>query len=234
MQGPLAIDFETTDKDPLKALPVEVALYGKLWEDEKLINPGVSIPIETSAIHHITDEDVIDAKPWEEVKPWLNKIIHQMEPAILIAHNAEYEQGVMREIAHEAVWICTYKCALVAWPDAPSHKNEVLRYMLKLPDLGRAGMQKAHSALHDARVTFQIYEKLSAMYDLPTMIQISKEPKRFPKIPFGKHVGTTWDKIPGDYLGWICKQVDMDKDIVFCARGELDQRRMRSAVTKSN
>src|SRR5262245_25865334 len=30
----------------------------------------------------------------------------------------------------EVPWLCTYKSALRAWPDAPRHSNSVLRYWL--------------------------------------------------------------------------------------------------------
>lgn len=62
--GPLlGFDLETTSSDPKEALPVSFALVN--YEDGALVNstyhlvnPGVSIPQDSTAIHHITDEMV--------------------------------------------------------------------------------------------------------------------------------------------------------------------------------
>lgn len=234
MNGPAAIDFETTDKDPLKAEPIEVALYNDAGlMIQEFIKPVKPIPPETSAIHHIVDADVKNARPWQQVRAGIANIIDNLDPCILIAHNADYERAILGSLANEASWICTYKCALRVWPDAPSHKNEVLRYYLGLGDLGRSASNQAHTALHDCRVTFSIFAELLKKASLQDLLKWSIEPKHFPRIPFGKYAGTTWDKIPGDYLHWMVKQVDMDIDILECAGREI-MRRRNNAATRSD
>jgi DNA polymerase-3 subunit epsilon len=62
----LGFDLESTGVDPHTALPVSYALVGFEGGDvmrsrSALINPGVPIPPEATAIHHITDEMVADA-----------------------------------------------------------------------------------------------------------------------------------------------------------------------------
>jgi exodeoxyribonuclease X len=234
MQGPASIDFETTDKEHEKAHAVEVAIFGLDNIIQELIKPPILIPIETSAIHHITDKDVEYCRNWNEVKAGIRAYVDHLDPKILVAHNAEYEQGILKEGFEDVIWICTYKCALVFWPDAPNHKNETLRYMLNLPELGRKHSHSAHTALHDARVTFQILQELLKLTTLDTLIQITKEPKQFSKISFGKHAGSKWAEIDSGYLNWICNQTTMDKDIVSCAKKELDRRRMANATPRSN
>jgi DNA polymerase-3 subunit epsilon len=61
----LGLDLEATGKEPETAIPVQFALA--YWDGEKftqvrhgLINPGVPIPEESTAIHHITDEMVAE------------------------------------------------------------------------------------------------------------------------------------------------------------------------------
>jgi exodeoxyribonuclease X len=230
MRGPVAIDFETTDKDPKIAHALEVALYGPDCDYTVLIKPPIVIPVETSAIHHITDEDVAFARDWDSAKGGLRILVDSMDTKILVAHNAEYEQGILKDGFEDVQWVCTYKIALRLWPDAPNHKNETLRYFLGLPNLGRFHAQMAHSAHHDTVVTYGILQEALKQESIDTLIKWSSEPKAFPKIPFGKHAGSKWDAIPADYLQWVCKQVDMDKDIVHCARGELDRRRMANAT----
>lgn len=230
IRGPATIDFETTDKDAKIAHPVEFAIYTDDATFVEFIKPPIPIPAETSAVHHIVDDDVRYSRSWEQVKPDIRNIVDAMDCKILVAHNAEYEQNILKEGFEDVQWVCTYKCALVIWPDAPAHKNEVLRYWLNLPDLGRKFGQIAHSALHDCKVTHQILGRMLELHSIEELILWSSQPKKFPKIPFGKHAGMKWEAIPGDYLGWICKQVDMDKDIIYCARLELDRRRMANAT----
>lgn len=229
------IDFETTDKDPKVAHPIELAILpfdGRYIST--YIKPPISIPPETSAIHHIIDEDVASAKGWDEIKPFFLELIFSVPgKPILVAHNAEYEKDVLKEIP-EVDWICTYKCALRIWPDAPAHKNEVLRYWLGFPEIGRAFPQNAHNALHDCLVTQRILLEeikflcnkhgIMAANAIQMLIDWSKEPALLPRIPMGKHRGDTWDKVPEGYLRWMLQQVDMSKDLTWNARRELDRR----------
>ena len=62
----VVVDFETTGPDPNTCMPIEVAAVrfrgGEIMERaSSLINPGVPIPAESTAIHGITDEMVADA-----------------------------------------------------------------------------------------------------------------------------------------------------------------------------
>lgn len=70
----LFFDTETTGVDPEDARIVEL---GAAYFEERvftehrrmLVNPGVPIPEEASAIHHITDEIVADKPPFSEIAP---------------------------------------------------------------------------------------------------------------------------------------------------------------------
>ena len=70
------------------------------------------------------------------------------EPAALCAHFAKFDRGFFDPAGSK--WLCTYKIALWLWPDCPSHKNNVLRYWLKLKlAMDDLGLQQ-HRALRDA------------------------------------------------------------------------------------
>ena len=227
MDNPVfTIDFETTDKDPKVALPVEVALYNRDWQYETLIYCE-NIPAETSAIHHIIDRDVANAPDWNSVKNNLATTCGSVPPlAVLVAHNAEYEKTILGDDFVPVLWVCTYKCSLRVWPDAPAHRNEVLRYHLKLGnDRGRAHSHSTHNALHDAKITFGIFEELLKYTTLGQLIEWTEQPAKLPKMPMGKHYGQTWDTIPGPYLQWCCNQADMREDVKHCAKEELQRRR---------
>lgn len=226
------VDTETTGIDPKTCKIVEVALFNGFgirpanpflnWVS--FVNPGEPIPPEVSAIHHICDEDVVDAPDWNQVRGEFYGRLNSAGITILAAHNVEFDSQFLG-LGPDQVWICTYKCALRQWPDAPSHKNEVLKYWLKLGDRGRRHMHGAHSALHDCTTTALILEELLKHQSVETLIEWTKGPKMFSKIAFGKHAGKRWEEIDGGYLVWMCKQPDMDKDLVGCAARELQRRR---------
>ncbi len=222
------IDTETTGVDTKTCKVVEVACLSPAIFDvfEQYVNPGEPIPPEVSAIHHICDADVADAKDWPTVKAELSGWINKQGITILCAHNVEYDSAVLG-FGPDQVWICTYKCALRQWPDAPSHKNEVLKYWLGLGDRGRAYSHAAHSALHDCNTTALILNELLKHQSVETLIQWSNGPKMFSKIAFGKHAGKKWEDIDSGYLNWIIAQKDMDADIKGCAERELANRRRR-------
>jgi exodeoxyribonuclease X len=231
---PVSIDFETTDKDPAKAHPIECALYtGHGHYDCFLIKSPILIPPETSAVHHIIDTDLEKAITWEEGQEQINRFLaiqltnSGCDRVLLIAHNAKYEQTIMAktviEVPHS--WVCTYKCAMETYATAPSFSNEALRYWIPLDNLGRMYSQSTHSALHDAKVTMGLFMNFQTRLSDEEMIKISSEPARFPKIPFGKWRGYEWGKIPADYLTWMLRQGDMEADIKECAKRELARRR---------
>lgn len=236
------IDFETTGVDSKTCHPVEVAVYGKDLEIDLLICPPCKIPSETSAVHHITDTDVAAADNWREVRDHLAERLTRDRDShlpILVAHNAEYEKNIIQQECAGAqpfppvIWICTYKCALRVWPDAPGHKNEVLRYWLQLgDDRGRRSGQNPHSAMHDARVTYLILQALLEHATIDELVEWTELPAKLPKMPMGKHFGKPWNEVPGDYLQWILKQADMREDVKYCAREELDRRRKGNATTR--
>jgi len=225
------IDFETTDKDAKKCHPIEFAAVSADREFTTFIKCPVPIPPETSAIHHIVAADIEAdtlAKTWDDLRI---TILNPPEGTIYVAHNAKYEQGVIGEGYEALSWICTYKVALRLWPDAPNHKNETLRYHLGLGQLGRSASQQTHSALHDCRVTSLILIEALQYATLQEMVQWTSEPAQYSKIMFGKYAGSKWDAIDLGYLQWICKQADMDIDIVACAAREIQRRREASSAT---
>jgi DNA polymerase-3 subunit epsilon len=73
LDRPLAVlDLETTGTNPQSDRIVEVAVLtyfpdSKPVRFHRLINPGVPIPEEASAVHGITDEDVADRRQFEAI-----------------------------------------------------------------------------------------------------------------------------------------------------------------------
>jgi exodeoxyribonuclease X len=119
------------------------------------------------------------------------------------------------------------KCSLRAWPDAPAHGNQVLRYHHKFDayeGFDRALASRAHRAEPDAYVTAYLVHKLLSVHGIDVLQAWTKEPKSYPTIGFGKHRGSKWADVLDDYLEWMLKQTGMDPNAVHCAKLELGRR----------
>lgn len=208
----LVIDTETTGLGPAKDRIVEVAaiiaIGGDLIEPvfHTLVNPGMPIPPEVSAVHGVADWDVAGKPFLEEVWPDLQTYIDKVD--CLVAHNAPFDRSFLPNV--DRPWLDTYRLAQHLWPDAPNHKNQTLRYWLKL----KLDKTNAHSADGDALVTANLLERMILSYltsgnrdDLLAMIDYAESPVYVPKMTFGKHFGKALIDIPHDYLRWVLANV---------------------------
>jgi exodeoxyribonuclease X len=167
--------------------------------------------------------DAIDDYFGQEARYALREMF--AEPAdVMVAHSARFERGFIADTATGGLpWICTVRSAKAVWPHAPGHSNQVLRYWRGLK-LDPALANPAHRAGPDAWVTAHILIDLLAEAKVEQMIEWTREPRRFDRIPFGKHRGRPWSEPPEDYLSWMVAQADMDSAVVAAARQELARR----------
>lgn len=214
------IDFETTGipSEEDKHAIVEIGwcdLDGHVVgvPDSVLCNPGRPIPHEAMAVHHITDAEVKDATGSIDVLG---------NPDYFAAHFADFERQFFQT---DVPFICTYKVALRIWPDAPSHSLQFLRYHLDLVAPAHVAMPP-HRAAPDAYLCAVLLQRIvmDAGTPLSEMVRWSNGPALLPRVPFGKHKGSKWDEVPIDYLDWVVRQKDMDRDMVANARHHLKQR----------
>lgn len=188
---------------------------------ESLVNPGIPIPPEASAIHHITDEDVQDAPGIEDaMMPFFEE-----EFDFVVAHQAAFDKRMMD--FGEAPWACTLKMSRAVYPDAPSHKNQFLRYYLNLPKLTYASTSFAHRALYDSECTTHLFQhllsKATSENPIESIIHLSNNPRLLKTCKLKKHMDKPWSEVPRDYLNWILNPrtphpQPFDEDIVFTAR----------------
>lgn len=216
------IDCETTGLDPIEDRVVEIgcvdlnengAFEGVM---QTLVNPLRDIPPKASAIHHITT-----AMIEEDMSPTYGEAILGFHGAnYYVAHNSRFDQQFLTV---NGPWIDTYRCSVIAWPDAPGHGNQVLSYFLDLPrppeDCGHA-----HRALYDAWTTAFLFQRLMDRFSIDEMLEISSRPALLPRINFGKHAGTAFGDLDGGYLTWMSNQ-DFDEDIMFTVAHEIRRRR---------
>lgn len=206
--------------DPAKAAPLTVT-RGRMWSS--LVNPGMPIPPEASAIHDITDEMVANAPTLADVMP----IITESAPKLVCAHHNRFDMKFIHQNGWQ--WLDTYRIALWLWPEAPNHKNSTLRYWLKLnldPAVISAPGNRSHSALWDAYVTGAILRRaIMSGATIEDMLRVSSQPALLPRLGFGKHAMDSIVDVPTGYLSWILDQQGMEEDIIHTARTEMARRR---------
>lgn len=221
------IDFETTGI-PTDDVEHSVCEFGFVDMDaetkevlkahDALVVPTTEMDIEAQAVHHITFKQACGGFPWDNAHDILLRESASDENTIIyVAHNADYEKQFFKP--EGARWIDTYKVALVLYPDAPRHTNQVLKYYLEIEDAPHH--HPPHRALPDCHVTTEILKKMSEKMTFNEMIHISKQPPYLTKIAFGKHEGTRFEDLPYDYCQWVLKQ-DFDEGVKAGAQRRID------------
>ena len=166
------------------------------------VNPGCPIDPRASAVHGITDENVMFCKP-------LSEVFAPEGPTISIGHNTSFDiKFLSPHYENLAGSLCTLALARQYIKDAPNHKLGTL-----VQHLGLAG-GKAHSALGDVHSTVQLLRVLvdKAGRDLPTLVAAARKAKNVLVMPFGKYKGQQVLTLPKDYIQWFVKQ-EIDKDL---------------------
>jgi exodeoxyribonuclease X len=234
------VDFETTGLPPKPCAVCEAAYVdlvsrtGNVWSRgavwSSLVNPQAPIDVEAMAVHHITDEMVADAPTWDAVARRLTE--RDDYPAdtlitIFAAHHAAFERALFDPPG--AMWVDTYKNAVTLWPDAPSFKNQVLRYWLglKLVSYLENHPVLPHRALGDAYVSAGILRRqFIEGLTLPDMVTIAANPVVLPRFHFGEHAGKPLPDVPTSYLEWIVKKSKgpWDPDVLHTAMHHLTAR----------
>lgn len=221
------VDTETTGTGAGDT-PVEVALVrvhdGAQFSS--LVNPGRSIPPESSAVHGITDEDIEAA-----AAPHLAELEEELRAfvgnAILVAHNADFDRGMLPMFERQR-WLCTMRLAKHAFPQAPNFKNATLRYWRKLKIAAPEGLQM-HRALYDAIVTTALFAdlrtecaRLFGAVSGSQLLELARQPALVRTMPFGKHFGEPIDQIPSGYLKWLLEKCDnVDDDLRYTVKQAL-------------
>lgn len=186
---------------------------------QEFVNPGRPIPYTASAVHHIVDADVAGAMIQAEAIHWAT-----VGADYVASHNWEFDRQFMPGCRAPA--ICTLKGAREVWPDLESHSNQALRYFLGVCQSREERFEAAHRAGFDTLVTAHILLELLNRLPVERLVEISRQPSRLARMPFGKHKGLRFSEIPWDYLDFIVNKSDnMGEDIKFSARCELQRRR---------
>jgi exodeoxyribonuclease X len=223
-------DIETTGTDANEHAIVEIACVDLddrcfVAPRSSLVKPPHHVPPQTSAIHHLTDADLVNAPSARDIVP---VILTPGDKPIYVAHNAGFEQSFLAPYVPDAVWLCTFKAALRRFPELPGHSNQCLRYCLdldrKYPEQAKHFMPP-HRALPDAWVTACILDELLIDVPIDDMVAWTSEPALLPTCPIGTPWrGMPWARVDDSFLCWIIKKEGMDGDLVWNASRELKRR----------
>lgn len=179
-------------------------------------DPKLPCNVEALATHHITP-DMIKGKPHFDAY----RITLNQGADYLVAHNMAFDEKFIETTLPK---ICTMKCAMVAYPECPSFRNQVLRYFLEL-NLDPKDCEPVHAAGPDTWVTAHIFLQLLKVLTVDQMVTISAEPARHPRCPIGKWRGKAWSEVEMSYLAWMVNNPTMEKDLKWLAMEEIKRRR---------
>jgi len=158
----VAFDVETTGLDPLQEEIIEIGAVrfdsgGNLGEYQQLVNPEVPIPLDSLAVHGITDEMAASGPPITRVLP---NALAFLGDSILIAHNAPFDMGFFDAAFARAgiapptnSIICTLLLARAVFPGLPKYGLEALVRRLQIPPGAH------HRAVADAAHTADVFRK---------------------------------------------------------------------------
>lgn len=147
------IDVETTGFSPRADRIVEIACVAvdgfrvvDRWST--LVNPGIPIPAEATAIHGITGP-MVAAAP--EAAFALRQARRLCQGRQIAAHSAKFD------LSFAGAWLgtealCTLRLARLLVPEAPNHKNQTLRQFLEIDRIAGERFEP-HRALSDALVS---------------------------------------------------------------------------------
>lgn len=217
-------DTETTGLGPEDQV-VEIALVTDAHKWSSLVRPSCPVSSEARAAHHILDAELAEA-------PTMSELVHSgalrslTEPeTVLVAHNAQFDRRMLSQCGVPTTdrVICTHRCSLHLFPQAPRHSNQVLRYWLDLlvPSL----MDIPHRALPDALVTRALLYRMLMECTAERLMELSGAPVLLDKVAFGKYRGSRWSELDVGYLNFVLNKANFGVDERFTARHWLDRRR---------
>jgi DNA polymerase-3 subunit epsilon/CBS domain-containing protein len=153
----LVLDTETTGLDVTKARVIEIGIagHGLPAEWSSLVNPGVSIPVRSTAIHGIDDAMVQHAPvfgdAWREARGLLGN-------HVLIGHSLGFDLAILKRECeragapwHQPVWLDTRFLAILLDARLPDFTLGALCAWLDVPAIAN------HRALADAQATSAIF-----------------------------------------------------------------------------
>ncbi len=162
----VVFDLETTGFSPVNDRIIEIGAVrvsgGRICERySTFVNPEIHIPERITELTSITDGQVADAPTIEKALP---EFLSFIGDSVLVAHNAGFDHGFIREKAREQgidtnfTVVDTVGLARVLFPDMAKYKLDSIAKRLKI------SLENHHRAVDDAGATAEIFEKFVEMF----------------------------------------------------------------------
>ena len=159
------LDLETTGFSAITEKITEVGIM-KIKNNEIIdqfscfVNPQKHIPQRVTEVTHITDDMVKEAETIEQVFP---KIIAFIKDSVLVAHNAPFDLGFLKQNAKnlgyefDYTYLDTLSLAKDLFPDYKKYKLGKIAENLGIK------VEVAHRALDDVDTTVKVFNKMMAI-----------------------------------------------------------------------
>jgi len=228
-------DTETTgftNNHILELASVILMDNGEQHEWYEMAWPSSEIEQEASDTHGITFDNLKGCrKDTEVVAEWWDDLCrlsqeHDCEPIIIACHNAYYDLKALRkyvEIPLDFNNVCTMRLGRLYNPESLNHKLVELHSYL-----GLKGDYKAHSAMDDVYMCLNILNHYCNIkkVNYMTLAKRLKNPISLATMPFGKHKDSPMSVVPGNYMNYLLGFNDLDPDVAYSFRLELERRRL--------
>lgn len=220
-------DLETTGVNIMTDRIVEISLIkvmpdGEEIEKSRRINPGMPIPAEATAVHHITDEDVADCPSFRQIAQSLSDLFDGCD---IGGYNSNRFDVPMLDMEFRRAGI-RHDFSKARFIDVQTifHKKEQRTLVAAYRFYCDKDLEGAHSATADTRATYEVLKaQLDRYEDLPNDVDKLSDYSQMQKcadlmgriiydekgreiINFGKHKGRTVEEVllkePG-YYNWI-------------------------------
>ena len=164
------LDLETTGFSAVTEKITEIGIM-KVKDGEVLdefscfVNPEKHIPQRVTEVTNITDEMVADAETIEKVFPKMLEFIGNDKNAVLVAHNAGFDIGFLKQNAKvlgydfDYTYLDTLSLAKDLFPEYKKYK------LGKIADNLGIKVDVAHRALDDVDTTVKVFKVMLDMLD---------------------------------------------------------------------
>lgn len=220
----VVMDTETNGLDPELYEPCEVAMLkiidGIVQEPFSwYLKPKLPIPPHVQAVHHISNEDVADAKTMAEMAETFQDFCHG---TLIVAHNAPFDYGMMPCLQDKKFnWVDNLSLARHQWPlgttgptghPLTAHRNKILQHWLNITVDTRG--QAAHRAQADILVTAEIFREGVNQYlltqdNVPSAKEFSdylNTPCKVEVMNFGPYKDMPVEELPTQHIRTLLAQ----------------------------
>lgn len=163
------LDTETTGLDST-ARVVSLAMVDREGREliDTLINPGRPIPRDATAIHGITDDDVVSAPTMNQIAPQIENI-YATRPTYI--YNADYDLRILKQHIGRPPNILRSQCIMKLYAEFKGDRGNYgdfkwHKLTVACSHLGVSHIEaKAHSALGDCLRTLAVLRGMAKWYE---------------------------------------------------------------------